>query len=33
MDEGKNVRDGEWRKVRNGSGNKMVVGGKCEGAE
>lgn len=28
MDEGKNGGDGECRKVRNGSGSKMVVGGR-----
>ncbi len=26
MDERKNGADREWRKVRNGSGSKMVVG-------
>lgn len=26
MNVGENGEDGEWRKVRNGSGSKMVVG-------
>ena len=29
MDKERNGGDREWRKVRNGSGNKMVVGEKC----